>query len=114
MADRVRQARIDRQKTLRLKKAGILALGVATGSVAGVLLAPKTGKEMREDLSQRGCETWEKIKENASHTGHRLVSAVEEKSSENYDSIKIHLTERRIQWRSIFMTSRLFQGHWYL
>ena len=28
IADRVRQARIDRKKTLRLKKAGILALGV--------------------------------------------------------------------------------------
>jgi hypothetical protein len=29
-------------------------------------------------------------------------------------SIKINLTERHMQWRSIFMTSRLFQGHLYL
>jgi gas vesicle protein len=81
IADRLRQTKIDREKTLRRKKAGILALGVTIGAVAGVLFAPKTGKETREDLSQLGCEAWEKIKENASHTGHRLVSAVEEKSS---------------------------------
>ena len=85
ITDLVRQARIDREKTLRRKKAGILALGVTIGStvgaVAGVLFAPRAGKETREDLSRRGCEAWGKIKENASHTGHRLVSAIEEKSS---------------------------------
>ena len=80
IADRFLQARIDREKALRRKKMGILALGVAIGAVAGVLLAPKAGKETREDLTQRGCQAWEKIKD-ASHTGHRLVSAVEERSS---------------------------------
>jgi len=81
IADRLRQARTDREKALRRKKTGILALGVAIGAVAGVLFAPKAGKETREDLSQRGCEAWGKIKENASDTGHRLVSAVEERGS---------------------------------
>ena len=81
IADRLRQARTDRERTLRRKKAGLLALGVTIGAVAGVLLAPKAGKKTREDLSQRGSEAWEKIKENASHTGHRLVSAVEERGS---------------------------------
>ena len=33
IADRLRQARIDREKTLRRKKAGILALGVTLPSV---------------------------------------------------------------------------------
>ncbi len=93
IADRLRQARIDREKTSRRKKAGILALGVTIGAVAGVLFAPKTGKETREDLSQRGCEAWEKIKENASHTGHRLVSAVEEKSSSLRTAAKTSLKE---------------------
>jgi len=83
--DLVQQARIDREKTLRRKKAGMLALGVTIGStvgaVAGVLLAPRAGKETREDLSRRGSEAWGKIKENASDTGHRIVSAVEEKTS---------------------------------
>ncbi|MFZ2448816.1 MAG: YtxH domain-containing protein [Syntrophobacteraceae bacterium] len=85
IADRVRQARIDREKTLRLKKAGILALGLTIGStvgaLAGVLFAPRAGEETREDLIRRGCNAWGKIQENASHTGHRLASAVEEKSS---------------------------------
>jgi len=85
IADRVRQARIDREKTLRLKKAGILALGVTigctVGALAGVLFAPKAGEETREDLIRRGCETWGKIRENASHTGHLLTSAAEKKSS---------------------------------
>jgi gas vesicle protein len=85
IADRVRQARIDREKALRLKKARILALGVTIGStvgvLAGVLFAPRAGKETREDLIRRGSEARGKIQENASHTGHRLTSAVEEKSS---------------------------------
>lgn len=85
IADRVRQARIDREKTLRLKRVRALALGVtigsAVGALAGVLFAPRAGKETREDLIQRGCETWGKIQENASHIGHRLTSAVEEINS---------------------------------
>jgi len=93
IADRLGQARIDREKALRRKKAGILALGVTIGAVAGVLLAPKTGKETREDLSQRGCEAWEKIKGSASHTGHRLVSAVDEKSSRVRTAAKESLKE---------------------
>ncbi len=85
IADLVQQARIDREKALRRKKAGILMLGVTIGStagvIAGVLFAPRAGKETREDLSRRGGEAWVKIKENASDTGQRIVRAVEEKSS---------------------------------
>ena len=85
IADRLRQAKTDREKTLRRKKAWSVALGVTIGStvglLAGVLFAPKAGKETREDLIRRGCEAWGKIQENASHTGHLLTSAVEKKSS---------------------------------
>lgn len=95
IADRLRQARTDRERTLRRKKAGLLALGVTIGAVAGVLLAPKAGKETREDLSQRGSEAWEKIKENASHTGHRLVSAVEERGARVRTAAKGALNQRK-------------------
>lgn len=85
IADRMHHAKISREQTLRRNRAGMLALGVAlggaVGAVAGVLFAPKTGKETREELSRRGSEVWEKVKENASTAGNRLVSAVEEKSS---------------------------------
>lgn len=86
IADRIRQSKTNREKTLRRKKAGILALGITIGStvgaVAGVLLAPRAGKETREELSRRGWEAWGKLKEDASHAGQRLISAVEEKSSQ--------------------------------
>jgi len=85
IADRVRQVRIDREKTRRRKKAGMLALGITIGStagaVAGVLFAPKAGKEMREDLSRRCWEAWGELKEDASHIGPWLISAVEKESS---------------------------------
>jgi gas vesicle protein len=85
IADRVRQARIGREKKLRMKRAAALALGAAIGSsigaLAGILLAPKTGKETRADIIRRGCTAWEKFQEKASHSGNGLASAEGEKSS---------------------------------
>jgi gas vesicle protein len=85
IADRIRQSKIDREKTLRRNKAGFLALGVTVGSaigaLAGVLYAPRAGKATRDDLIRRGSEAWGKIEENASHTGHRLARVVEETGS---------------------------------
>jgi gas vesicle protein len=81
--DQVRHARSDREKAVRRNKAGMLALGLSigctVGAVAGVLFAPRSGKDTREDVSRRGSETWEKIKDNVSANSHRLVQAVEEK-----------------------------------
>ena len=81
--DHVRHAKIDRENAARRSKAGMLALGVsigcAVGAVAGVLLAPRSGKETRDDVTLRGSEAWEKIKDNVSTSGHRLVHALEEK-----------------------------------
>lgn len=88
LIDRVRNARSDREKSIRRNQAGVLALGVSigctVGAVAGVLFAPKAGKETREDVSRRSKDAWEKIKDNTSSTGQRLVSAVEEKGSQVY------------------------------
>ncbi len=51
IADRIAGTRINREQTLRRKNAGMLALGVAiggtVGAVAGLLFAPKAGKETR-------------------------------------------------------------------
>ena len=83
--DQVRHARSDREKAARRNKAGILALGVSigctVGAVAGVLFAPRAGKDTREDVSRRGSEAWEKIKDSVSSNGHRLVQAIEEKGA---------------------------------
>jgi gas vesicle protein len=84
IADRIRDTRINREQTLRRNRTGMLALGIAIGSaagaVAGVLLAPKSGKETREELSRYSCETWGKMKDGATTAGHRLADAVEETS----------------------------------
>lgn len=81
--DQVRHAKIERENAARRSKAGILMLGVSigctVGAVAGVLLAPRSGKETRDDVALRGGEAWEKIKDNVSTSGHRLVHALEDK-----------------------------------
>ena len=68
--------------------AGMLAMGVAlggaVGAIAGILYAPKAERETREELSQRSCQAWGKMKDNVSATGHKLVDAVEEKSARVY------------------------------
>ncbi|MFH0780813.1 MAG: YtxH domain-containing protein [Pseudomonadota bacterium] len=88
LVDRLRNARSDRERSIRRNQAGVLAMGVsigcAVGAVAGVLFAPKAGKETREDVSRRSKDAWEKIKDNTSATGQRLVNAVEEKGSQVY------------------------------
>lgn len=85
IASRIAGARINREQTLRRKNAGMLVIGVAIGStvgaVAGLLFAPKAGKETREDLSRISCQTWGKVKDNVATTGHRLVNSAEEQSS---------------------------------
>ncbi len=88
LVDRLRNARSDRERTIRRNQAGVLALGVSigctVGAVAGVLFAPKAGKQTRDDVSRCSKDAWEKIKDNTSTTGKRLVTAMEEKRSQVY------------------------------
>ena len=81
--DHVRHAKSERENAARRGKAGMLALGVSigctVGAVAGVLLAPRSGKETRDDAALRGSEAWETIKDNVSTTGSRLLHVLEEK-----------------------------------
>lgn len=83
--NRVLHARSAREKAIQRNKAGMLALGVSigctVGAVAGILFAPRAGKETREDVGRRGSEAWEKIKDNVSASGHRLVQAIEEQGT---------------------------------
>ena len=83
--DHVRHAKIDRENAARRSKAGMFALGVSigctVGAVAGVLLAPRSGKKTRDDVVLRGGEAWEKIKDNVSTNGHRLVHVLKEKGA---------------------------------
>jgi gas vesicle protein len=83
--DNVRHAKIDRENAARRSKAGMLALGVSigctVGAVAGILLAPRSGKETRDDVVLHGGEAWEKIKDNVSTNGHRLAHVLKVKGA---------------------------------
>ncbi len=85
LVDRIRHARSDREQAMRRNRAGMLALGVSigctVGAVAGVLFAPRAGKETREEVGRRGSEAWGKIKDNVSTNGQRLVNTLEEQGA---------------------------------
>lgn len=85
LVDRIRCARSERDRAMRRNTAGMLALGVSigctVGAVAGVLFAPRAGKETREEVSRRSSEAWGKIKDNVSANGHRLVNTIEEQGA---------------------------------
>lgn len=54
-------ARYARRKSGASLAAGI-ATGVVVGAAAGLLLAPKSGKETREDIKNKGAEIVEQVK----------------------------------------------------
>ncbi|MGL6057851.1 MAG: YtxH domain-containing protein [Culicoidibacterales bacterium] len=77
-------------------------LGAAAGAVAGVLLAPKSGKETREDLAEKAEElktmTPEEIKEKAIEKAHEFkdiavekAEELKEKAAHSLDDAKVHL-----------------------
>jgi gas vesicle protein len=83
--NQVRHAKSNRENATRRNKAGILALGVTigctVGAVTGLLLAPRSGKETRDDVTLRGSEAWDKIRDNVSAKGHQLMHVLEEKGA---------------------------------
>ena len=74
------------------------ALGVTAGATAGVLFAPKSGKETREDIANKSSETKDKLVEKTKATkatiskkvseGKKDVSTAKEKISEYLASKK--------------------------
>ena len=64
LIEKGKRARRRKQREKALKTAAIgAAVGVIVGAVAGVLLAPKSGKETREDLANAAKELPGKAKE---------------------------------------------------
>lgn len=82
----------DRKKKERAKAAGQIALGVgiaviaaAAGVATGILIAPKSGKETREDMKNRASSfndaiqrKAEAIKESAAHSAQAAGNAVKD------------------------------------
>lgn len=80
-------------------------LGMAAGAVAGVLLAPKSGKETRDDLAEKAEElktmTPEEIKEKALVKAEELKEKALEKAEELKDKVAVSLDEAKDQLEHI-------------
>jgi gas vesicle protein len=66
------------------------AIGALVGSVVGLLFAPKSGKELREDIKDKSAEYYGKAKETAAKT----YEATKEKVGTYYDAAKDYLDEK--------------------
>ena len=88
-----------KQKAKMVKTATLTAaLGVTAGATAGVLFAPKSGKETRENMANKSSETKDKLVEKTKATkaaiskkvseGKKDVSTAKEKISEYLASKK--------------------------
>ena len=88
-----------KQKAKMVKTASFTAaLGVTAGATAGVLFAPKSGKETRENIANKSSETKDKLVEKTKATkaaiskkvseGKKDVSTAKEKISEYLASKK--------------------------
>lgn len=54
-----------------------IGIGVLVGAVAGLLLAPKSGEETRDELSKSLNDLSDKVTELGRTVGHRVTSAVD-------------------------------------
>ena len=93
-----------KQKAKMVKTAALTAaLGVTAGAAAGVLLAPKSGKETRENIVNKSVEAKDKLVEKTKATkasistkvseGKKDVSAAKEKIAEYLASKKGEVLE---------------------
>jgi gas vesicle protein len=87
--DRVVTTRRAHERQMRINTAKNLALGAtigsALGATAGLLFAPRSGRETREEIARRAHEGVDAVRENVYDTRARLSSTLREKS-ENWRS----------------------------
>jgi gas vesicle protein len=53
------------------------AVGIAAGAVAGLLMAPRSGKDTREDIRRKGEQLADKVRDNIEQ-GRQQLSALRE------------------------------------
>ena len=79
---RNRQIKKDKNKKIAIATAGV-ATGAVVGTIAGVLIAPKSGKETIEDVKEKSNQVKNKINENIEDTKFKV--------KESKDKIKEYL-----------------------
>jgi gas vesicle protein len=85
LKDLLPKVKLERESEVRKKVAIGATIGLTVGAVAGVLLAPKTGKETREELLKNIQELPDKAK------------ALSEKTQEKLGEVKEKITEETHQ-----------------
>ena len=69
-----------------------LLFGAAVGAVAGILTAPKSGKETRKELKEKAEEIGKVVKEKTSEAAEnteKVIDEVKEKTSEFVEDAKV-------------------------
>lgn len=97
------KAKLEQKKKERIRKEKIntakkLAVGTVAGVVGGLMLAPKSGKETRENIKAKAKETNENIKVKAKEVNENLkVKTVEVKENalEAKDKISKYISEKK-------------------
>ncbi len=81
LKDLVTTSKKERLRRQRAKAAQDIAtgalIGVAAGAALGTLLAPKSGKETREDIKKMAMDTADRVKSAASTVGATLADAAD-------------------------------------
>lgn len=85
LINQINQARRSRAKALRRDRTKNMVIGVgigtAVGAAAGILFAPKSGKETRQIIADRTSETVINLKESVAAAKERIAASAAEKSS---------------------------------
>ena len=86
LAKQVKRLGNSRTRELRRTRTKNLIIGAGIGSVvgvaAGILFAPKSGRETRHIIADKTGETVKNLKENVAATKDKIFAAAEEKKKE--------------------------------
>ena len=85
---RRKQIKKEKNKKVAIATAGI-ATGAVVGTIAGVLIAPKSGKETIEDVKEKSNQVKTKINENIEDTKIKVRASK--------DKIKEYLAKRKLE-----------------
>lgn len=95
----IQKEKLRKQRQKTIKKVSVAALsGIAAGVASGVLLAPKSGKETRENIVKAALEANESLKNKTNEKKESMVNkgqALKSNATEAKDKIKDYLAKRK-------------------
>ncbi|MCR8743957.1 YtxH domain-containing protein [Romboutsia lituseburensis] len=102
LSEKIEAKRKAKEKALKKEKAKTVAVGatveVLTGTIGGILLAPKSGKETRDDLKAASSQLTEKVNERtikAKSNVNKTLLENKEKLSESKRKVKEYLKNKK-------------------